>query len=135
MTVYHAQGIRVEIQDANDALLWHPLQAAKLQEYEVNHRPVVSGHVADSAWQELLADSGARSVRLSVRAYHSDGAADAMVDVAALNRSALTMRFTLSNSRRLEGAFVVTRLQMGGDAEGLEEMAIRFESAGDVVVT
>ena len=134
MTLYHAQGITVEVQDANDALLWHPLRAATLQEYEVNHTPVLSATVSHSAWQEVIAGSGVRSVRLSVQMYHSDGAADGMIHDAALDRSALRMRFTLSNNRQIEGRFIVNRLQFSGGAEGLEELAARFESAGDVSV-
>lgn len=132
--LYHAQNITVEVQDTLSPAVWHALGSANLQQYEVNHTAVQVNEIAESPWRRLLDGAGERSIRLSVRAYVEDGEACAALNAAGLTREARVMRLTLADGAQLEGSFMVQRLQRGGAADGLEEMTIRLESAGEITV-
>lgn len=135
MTLYHAQNITFEVQDEANSVIWHALKSARLQQCDVNHTPVASSHLSESPWRALLSDAGERSIRISLRAYRSDNAADSILSNAALTRRHVTARLTLADGTLLEGEFAVSRMQWGGEGSALEEMVVTIESAGDVNVT
>ncbi len=134
MQLYPAQNILCEVEDPAESGSWYALKAAQLQEYEINHRPVVSKVVSAQPWRQMVDGVGERSIRLSLRSYRSDGEAEGITTGAAVSRSHVNCRFTLGDNTQLSGPFMVQRMQWGGASDDLEYFNVRFESAGVISV-
>ena len=84
-------------------------------------------------WRDLLSGAGIRSVSVAAAGIFTGSAAEAAVQGHALAGTIAPYQLTFESGARLEGRFLVTRLDHAGDHNGERSYTIALESSGAVV--
>ncbi len=85
------------------------------------------------AWRELLSGAGVRSVSVSAGGIFTGSAAEARVKANALAGLIDQYELSFESGERMQGRFLVTRLDYSGDYNGERNYALNLESSGPVV--
>lgn len=85
------------------------------------------------AWRELLSGAGIRSVSVSGSGIFSGSAAESRLKSNALAGNVDDYELSFESGERMQGKFLVTRLDYSGDYNGERNYALNLESAGPVV--
>jgi TP901-1 family phage major tail protein len=85
------------------------------------------------AWRELLSGAGIRSVSVSGSGIFSGSAAESRLKSNALAGIVDDYELSFESGERMQGKFLVTRLDYSGDYNGERNYALNLESAGPVV--
>lgn len=85
------------------------------------------------AWRELLSGAGIRSVSVSASGIFSGSAAEGRLKSNALAGIVDDYELSFESGERMQGKFLVTRLDYSGDYNGERNYALNLESAGPVV--
>jgi TP901-1 family phage major tail protein len=85
------------------------------------------------AWRELLSGAGIRSVSVSGSGIFSGSAAESRLKSNALAGIVDDYELSFESGERMQGKFLVTRLDYSGDYNGERNYALSLESAGPVV--
>jgi TP901-1 family phage major tail protein len=85
------------------------------------------------AWRELLSGAGIRSVSVAGSGIFSGSAAESRLKSNALAGIVDDYELSFESGERMQGKFLVTRLDYSGDYNGERNYALNLESAGPVV--
>ncbi|MFN3945190.1 MAG: phage major tail protein, TP901-1 family [Allosphingosinicella sp.] len=83
-------------------------------------------------WRELLSGAGVRSVSVAASGIFTGSAAETRVKGNALSGSLEDYELSFEGGERLQGRFLVTRLDYAGDYNGERTYALSLESSGPV---
>ena len=88
----------------------------------------------DSAgWRDLLSGAGARTVSVSAAGVFMGSAAETRIRGNALNGTLDTYQLSFEDGSRMQGAFLVQKLEYSGDHNNEHSYTIQLESSGPVV--
>lgn len=88
----------------------------------------------DSAgWRDLLSGAGARTVSVSAAGVFMGSAAETRIRGNALNGTLDTYQLSFEDGSRMQGAFLVQKLEYSGDYNNERSYTIQLESSGPVV--
>jgi len=100
----------------------------------INAEPVVVTHKGSGGWRELLPEAGVRSVSIAGSGVFTGSAAEGRLKQKALAGSAENFEVAFESGERVRGAFLITRLDYGGDFNGERTYTLALESSGPVTV-
>ena len=83
-------------------------------------------------WRELLSGAGVRSVSVSASGIFTGSAAEARVKGNAIAGLLDDYELSFESGERMQGRFLVTRLDYAGDYNGERTYSLSLESSGEV---
>jgi predicted secreted protein len=83
--------------------------------------------------RELLSGAGVRSVSVAAAGIFTGSSAEVQVKSLALSGSLQTYQLSFESGERMQGQFLVTRLEYAGDFNGERNYTMALESSGPVV--
>ncbi len=99
----------------------------------VNGDPVVITNKGSGGWRELLSGAGVRSVSVSGAGVFTGSASEMRVKASALSGVLDDYELSFESGERLQGKFLVSRLDYAGDFNGERSYTLALESSGAVV--
>jgi TP901-1 family phage major tail protein len=99
----------------------------------INGETVVVTSKDSAGWRELLSGAGSRSVSVSAAGIFLGSAAEAAIRTNALAGTIAGYQLSFEDGEKMEGQFLVTRLDYAGDFNGERNYTLQLESSGEVV--
>ena len=105
----------------------------KTTQLSINGDAVAITNKGSGGWRELLSGAGVRSVSVAASGIFTGSTAEAQVRSLALTGSLEDYQLSFESGERMQGQFVVTRLEYAGDFNGERNYTVALESSGEVV--
>lgn len=99
----------------------------------VNGEAVVVTNKDSGGWRELLSGAGVRSVSVSGAGVFTGSAAETRLKGNALSGLLDDYELSFESGERMQGKFLVSRLDYAGDFNGERSYTLSLESSGEVV--
>lgn len=98
----------------------------------INGDAVVITHKESGGWRDLLSGAGTRSVSVSAAGIFLGSDAEAAIRAHALAGTIEEYELSFEDGERLQGRFLVQRLDYSGDFNGERNYTMQLESSGPV---
>jgi TP901-1 family phage major tail protein len=98
----------------------------------INGEPVNVTNKDSGGWRELLSGAGVRSVSVAGSGIFTGSAAENRIKSSALSGLVDDYELSFESGERMQGRFLVSRLDYSGDYNGERTYALNLESAGPV---
>lgn len=105
----------------------------KTTQLAVNGDAVAITNKGSGGWRELLSGAGVRSVSVAASGIFTGSAAETQVKALALSGALEDYELSFESGERMQGKFLVTRLEYAGDFNGERNYTLALESSGEVV--
>ena len=105
----------------------------KTTQLSINGEVVVITNKSSAGWRELLPNAGVRSVSVSGAGVFTGSAAETRLKANALAGTIDDYQLSFESGERLQGKFLLTRLDYAGDFNGERSYTLALESSGAVV--
>ena len=105
----------------------------KTTQLAINGDPVAITNKDSGGWRELLSGGGVRSVSVAASGIFTGSAAETQVKGLALNGQLAPFELSFESGERMQGSFLVGRLEYAGDFNGERNYSLALESSGEVV--
>ena len=99
----------------------------------INGESVVITNKGSGGWRELLSGAGVRSVSVAGAGVFTGSAAETRLKARALDGIIEDCELSFESGERLQGKFLIARLDYSGDFNGERSYAVSLESSGAVV--
>lgn len=133
MTAQSGAAFLLKIGDGGDPLAYDIVAGLRTTQMSVNGDTVVVTHKGSGGWRELLSGAGTRSISVSASGIFLDSAAEGRVRGNALAGTLDDYELSFEDGTRMQGRFLVQRLDYAGDFNGERTYALQLESSGPVV--
>jgi TP901-1 family phage major tail protein len=100
----------------------------------INGDAVVITNKGSGGWREILSGAGVRSVSVSGAGVFTGSAAEARLKANALTGVLDDYELSFESGERLQGRFLVQRLDYAGDFNGERSYTLALESSGVVAL-
>ena len=105
----------------------------KTTQLTVNGDAVAITNKGSGGWRELLSGAGVRSVSVAASGIFTGSAAETQVRGLALGGGLADYQLSFESGERMQGRFLVSRLEYAGDFNGERNYTLALESSGEVV--
>ena len=105
----------------------------KTTQLTINGDAVAITNKGSGGWRELLSGAGVRSVSVAASGIFTGSEAEVLVRALALNGELEDYQLSFESGERMQGQFLVTRLEYAGDFNGERNYTLALESSGAVV--
>jgi TP901-1 family phage major tail protein len=105
----------------------------KTTQLSINGDAVAITNKGSGGWRELLSGAGVRSVSVAASGIFTGSSAEAQVRSLALTGDLQEYQLSFESGERMQGEFLVTRLEYAGDFNGERNYTLALESSGEVV--
>ena len=102
-------------------------------QFSVNGEAVNVTSKDSGGWRELLSGAGVRSVAVAASGIFTGSSAEVRVKSNALAGAIDDYELSFESGERMQGRFLVTRLDYSGDYNGERNYSLSLESSGPVV--
>ena len=93
---------------------------------------VVVTNKDSGGWRELLSGAGVRQVSVNAAGIFLGSAAETQIRDAALNGTVTDYQLSVEDGARMQGKFLIQRLDYSGDFNGERNYSLVLESSGAV---
>lgn len=104
----------------------------KTTQLSINGDAIAITNKGSGGWRELLSGAGVRSVSVAASGIFTGSSAEAEVRSLALNGNLQDYELSFESGERMQGQFLVTRLEYAGDFNGERNYTLALESSGEV---
>ncbi len=104
----------------------------KTTQLTVNGDPVAITNKDSGGWRELLSGAGVRSVSVAAGGIFTGSAAEVQIRGLALGGQIAPFELSFESGERMQGRFLVSRLEYAGDFNGERNYSLALESSGEV---
>ena len=104
----------------------------KTTQLSINGDAVAITNKGSGGWRELLSGAGVRSVSVAASGIFTGSSAETQVRGLALNGALQDYELSFESGDRMQGQFLVTRLEYAGDFNGERNYTLALESSGAV---
>jgi TP901-1 family phage major tail protein len=105
----------------------------KTTQLSINGDAVAITNKGSGGWRELLSGAGVRSVSVAASGIFTGSSAEAQVRSLALTGALDDYELSFESGERMQGQFLVSRLEYAGDFNGERNYTLALESSGEVV--
>jgi TP901-1 family phage major tail protein len=105
----------------------------KTTQLSINGDAVAVTNKGSRGWRELLSGAGVRSVSVAASGIFTGSSAEAQVRSLALTGDLQEYQLSFESGERMQGEFLITRLEYAGDFNGERNYTVALESSGEVV--
>lgn len=114
-------------------IVYATVAGMRTTQLSINGEAVVTTNKGSGGWRELLSGAGVRSVSLSGAGVFTGSAAETRLKAKALSGELDDCELSFESGERMQGKFLVSRLDYAGDFNGERSYALSLESSGPVV--
>ncbi|MGF1549193.1 MAG: phage major tail protein, TP901-1 family [Sphingomonadaceae bacterium] len=132
MSVEKGSAFLLKIGDGASPPAYATVAGMRTTQMSVNGEAVNVTNKDSGGWRELLSGAGVRSVSVSASGIFTGSAAEARVKANALSGALDEYELSFESGERMQGKFLVTRLDYAGDHNGERSYALSLESSGEV---
>lgn len=132
MAVEKGSAFLLKISDGAVPPVFATVAGMRTTQLSINGDPVNVTSKDSGAWRELLPGAGVRSVSVSAAGIFTGSAAETRLRSHALAGTIADYQLSFESGERLQGKFLVSRLDYAGDYNGERNYAVNLESAGAV---
>lgn len=133
MTAERGSAFLLKIGDGGDPVSFSTVAGLKTTQLSVNGDAVAITNKDSGGWRDLLSGAGVRSVSVAASGIFTGSAAETQIRSLALSGGIENYQLSFESGERMEGDFLVTRLEYAGDFNGERNYTLALESSGEVV--
>ena len=122
----------LKIGDGADPVNYSTIAGLRTTQMSVNGEPVAITNKDSGGWRELLSGAGVRSVSVSGAGVFTGSDAELRIKNHALNGVIDSYELSFESGERMQGDFLVARLDYSGDYNGERSYTLSLESSGSV---
>ena len=104
----------------------------KTTQLTINGDAVAITNKDSGGWRELLSGAGVRSVSVAASGIFTGSTAEAQLRSLALGGGLADYELSFESGERMQGRFLVSRLEYAGDFNGERNYTLALESSGPV---
>ena len=123
----------LKVGDGTATPVYSTVAGLRTTQLSVNGDAVVITHKGSGAWRELLSGAGVRSVSVSGAGVFTGSVAENRIKNNALSGLIDDYELSFESGEKLQGRFLVARLDYSGDFNGERSYTLALESSGQVV--
>lgn len=123
----------LKLGDGGNPVTFDTVAGLRTTQMTINGDPVAVTHKESGGWRELLSGAGTRSVSVSASGIFLGSAAEGAVRAHALAGTIDDYELSFEDGERLQGRFLVQRLDYSGDFNGERTYTLQLESSGAVL--
>ena len=132
MTAQSGRGFLVRIGDGATPETFATIAGMRATSLVVNSDAVDITNKDSGGWRELLSGAGVRSVSVSGAGIFTGSAAEGRIKGHALSGLIDDYELSFEGGERMQGRFLITRLDYAGDYNGERNYTLSLESSGPV---
>lgn len=133
MAIEKGSAFLLKIGDGAAVPLFTTVAGLRTTQCSINGEAVNVTTKDSGGWRELLSGAGIRSVSIAAAGIFTGSAAEATLQAHALAGVIDDYQLAFESGARLQGRFLVTRLDHAGDHNGERSYTLNLESSGPVV--
>lgn len=114
-------------------LTYATVAGLKTTQLTINGDAVAITNKDSGGWRELLSGAGVRSVSVAASGIFTGSAAEAQIKSLALNGHLSAYELSFEGGEKMQGQFLVSRLEYAGDFNGERNYTLALESSGQVI--
>lgn len=133
MTAQKGSAFLLKIGDGAQPPVYNTVAGLRTTQMSINGETVVVTTKDSAGWRELLSGAGSRSVSVSAAGIFLGSAAEAAVRANALAGTLDDYQLSFEDGEKMQGRFLVSRLDYAGDFNGERNYTLQLESSGEVV--
>lgn len=132
MGIENGSAFLLKIGDGAAPPAYRTVAGLRTTQLSVNGEAVNVTTKESGGWRELLSGAGVRSVSVSAAGIFTGSDAEARLRAQALAGTIDDFQLSFESGERMEGRFLVTRLDYSGDYNGERQYLLSLESSGPV---
>ncbi|MCH4152246.1 MAG: phage tail protein [Sphingobium sp.] len=133
MSVEKGSAFLLKIGNGNVPLTYTTIAGLRTTQLSVSGEAVNITNKGSGGWRELLSGAGVRAVSVSAAGIFTGSAGEVNIRNRALAGVIDDYELSFESGERMQGKFLVTRLEYAGDYNGERTYTISLESSGVVV--
>ena len=133
MAAQKGSAFLLKISDGAPVPAYQTVAGLRTTQMSINSDAVVVTSKDSGGWRELLSGAGTRSVSVSAAGIFLGSAAETQIRANALSGTITDYQLSFEDGERLQGRFLVQRLDYAGDFNGERNYTLTLESSGAVV--
>lgn len=133
MAVENGSAFLLKIGDGAASPVFQTVAGLRTTQLSVNGEAVNVTTKDSGGWRELLSGAGVRSVSVSAAGIFTGSDAEVQMRGHALSGTIDDYQLSFESGERMQGRFLVTRLDYAGDYNGERNYTLSLESSGAVV--
>lgn len=133
MAVEKGSAFLLKVGNGGSPIVYSTVAGMRTTQLSINGESVVVTNKASGGWRELLSGAGVRSVSVSGAGVFTGSSAETRLKNNALTGVLDDCELSFESGERLQGKFLVARLDYAGDFNGERSYALSLESSGPVV--
>jgi len=122
----------LKISDGATPAVYRTVAGLRTTQLSITGDPVVITTKESGGWREMLSGAGVRSVSVSAAGIFLGSAAEAQVRANAMSGAIDDYELSFEGGEKLQGKFLVQRLDYAGDFNGERNYTLALESSGPV---
>ncbi|MGD9810041.1 MAG: phage tail tube protein [Sphingobium sp.] len=132
MSVEKGSAFLLKIGDGNVPPAYSTIAGLRTTQLQVSGEAVNVTNKDSGGWRELLSGAGIRAVSVSAAGIFTGSAGEVKIRTQALTGTIDDYELSFESGERMQGRFLVTRLEYAGDYNGERNYTISLESSGTV---
>lgn len=132
MTAQKGSAFLLKISDGAPTPSYETVAGLRTTQMSINGDTVVVTHKESGGWRDLLSGAGTRSVSVSAAGIFLGSDAENSIRDHALSGTIEDYQLSFEDGSRLQGKFLVQRLDYAGDFNGERNYTMQLESSGAV---
>lgn len=133
MTAQKGSAFLLKIGDGAQPPAYATVAGLRTTQLSINGDTVVVTHKQSGGWRELLSGAGTRSVSVSAAGIFLGSTAENSIRSHALAGTIEDYELSFEDGAKLQGRFLVQRLDYAGDFNGERNYTLQLESSGPIV--
>jgi TP901-1 family phage major tail protein len=132
MSAQKGSAFLLKIGDGAQPPTYNTVAGLRTTQMSINGETVVVTSKDSAGWRELLSGAGSRSVSVSAAGIFLGSAAEAAIRANALAGTLDDYQLSFEDGEKMQGRFLVARLDYAGDFNGERNYTLQLESSGEV---
>ena len=133
MSAQKGSAFLLKIGDGAQPPTYNTVAGLRTTQMSINGETVVVTSKDSAGWRELLSGAGSRSVSVSAAGIFLGSTAEAAIRANALAGTLDDYQLSFEDGEKMQGRFLVARLDYAGDFNGERNYTLQLESSGEVV--
>lgn len=133
MTAEKGSAFLLKVGDGGAPAIYSTVAGLRTTQLSINGEPVVITNKDSGGWRELLSGAGVRSVSVAGAGVFTGSAAETRLRNNALAGALDDYELAFEGGERMQGRFLIARLDYAGDFNGERNYTLALESSGAVV--
>ncbi|MDB5714269.1 MAG: phage major tail protein family [Sphingomonadales bacterium] len=133
MAVEKGSAFLLKVGNGGSPIVYSTVAGMRTTQLSIGGEAVVVTNKGSGGWRELLSGAGVRSVSVSGAGVFTGSAAETRLKGNALSGVLDDFELSFESGERLQGRFLVNRLDYSGDFNGERSYTLALESSGRVL--